>query len=80
MRDNCLSNRIFTSHNNILDHCREAWNKLVVQPWRIMTIGRRKWARGFESLQVGIAARFRDGFRTARKLGPPVRLLEPSPA
>jgi hypothetical protein len=41
-----LSNRIFTSHDNIVDHCCEAWNKLVDQPWRIMTIGRRQWTRG----------------------------------
>jgi len=46
MRDNWLSNRIFTSHDNIIDLCCEAWNRLVNQPWRIMTIGRRKWARG----------------------------------
>jgi transposase len=46
MRDNWLSNRVFTSHDNIIDHCCEAWNKLIDQPWRIMTIGRRKWARG----------------------------------
>ena len=26
--------------------CRR-WNKLIDQPWRIMTIGRRKWAREF---------------------------------
>ena len=47
MRDNWLSNRVFTSHDNIVDHCCEAWNRLIDQPWRIMTIGRRKWARGF---------------------------------
>ena len=47
MRDNWLSNRVFTSHDNIVDHCCEAWNRLVDQPWRIMTIGRRKWARQF---------------------------------
>lgn len=46
MRDNWLSNRVFTSYDNIVDHCCEAWNKLVDQPWHIMTIGRRKWARG----------------------------------
>ena len=44
MRDNWLSNRVFTSHDDIVDHCCEAWNKLVDQPWRIMTIGHRKWA------------------------------------
>ncbi|EGD57571.1 transposase [Novosphingobium nitrogenifigens DSM 19370] len=42
-----FSNRIFTSHDNIVDRCCEAWNKLVDQPWRIMTIGRSKWARRF---------------------------------
>ena len=47
MRDNWLSNRIFTSYENILNLCCEAWNKLVDQLWRIMTIGRRKWARRF---------------------------------
>ena len=47
MRDNWPSNRIFTFHDNIVGHCCEAWNKLVDQPWRIMTIGRHKWARRF---------------------------------
>jgi len=46
LTDNWLSNRIFKSHDNIIDLCYEAWNKLVNQPWRIMTIGRRKSARG----------------------------------
>jgi len=46
MRDNWLSNRVFTSYNNIADQCCEAWNKLIDQPWHIMTIGRRKWAHG----------------------------------
>ncbi len=32
MRDNWLSNRIFTSHDNIVDHCCEARNKLIHQP------------------------------------------------
>ena len=47
MRDNWLSNHLFTSHHDILDHCCSAWNKLVDQPWRIMSIGRRDWAHGF---------------------------------
>ena len=46
MRENWLSNRVFTSYDNIVDHCCEAWSKLMDQPWHIMTIGRRKWARG----------------------------------
>jgi hypothetical protein len=45
MRDNWLSNRIFKSFDDIVDHCCDAWNKLVVdQPWRIMSIGMRDWA------------------------------------
>lgn len=38
MRENCLSNRVFTSHENIIDHCCEAWNKFIDQPWRIMSL------------------------------------------
>jgi len=44
MRENWLSNRIFKSYDDILDHCCYAWNKLVDQPWRIMSIGTRDWA------------------------------------
>ena len=29
MRDNWLSNRIFKSYEDILDHCCYAWNKLI---------------------------------------------------
>jgi hypothetical protein len=47
MRDNWLSNRIFNSYDDILAICCEAWNKLIDQPWKIMSIGRRKWAYGF---------------------------------
>ncbi len=47
MRDNWLSNRVFTSYENIVDLCCEAWNNLVEQPWTIMSIGTRKWAHGF---------------------------------
>lgn len=44
MRDNWLSNRIFTSYEDILDHCCPAWNTLIDQPWKIMSLGRRQWA------------------------------------
>lgn len=44
MRDNWLSNRIFTSYADIVDHCCYAWNKLVDEPWRIMSLGMRSWA------------------------------------
>ena len=44
MRDNWLSNRVFTSYKDIIDHCCYAWNKLTDQPWRITSIGLRDWA------------------------------------
>lgn len=46
MRENWLSNRIFRSYDDIVDHCCHAWNKLIDQPWRIMSIGMRDWAHG----------------------------------
>jgi transposase len=47
MRDNWLSNRIFASYPDLVEHCCAAWNKLVAQPWTIMSIGLRQWANGF---------------------------------
>lgn len=44
MRDNWLSNRIFTSYEDVIGHCCHAWNTLIDQPWKIMSIGRRQWA------------------------------------
>jgi len=44
IRDNWLSNRVFSSYDDILDHCCDAWNKLIQQPWTIMSIGSRQWA------------------------------------
>ena len=47
MRENWISNRIFASYGDILDHCCEAWNKLTDRPWLIMSIGLRDWAHRF---------------------------------
>jgi transposase len=44
MRENWLSNRVFTSYKDIIDHCCFASNKLIDQPWRITSIGLRDWA------------------------------------
>ena len=44
MRQNWLSNRVFKSFKDILDHCCHAWNTLIAQPWKIMAIARRDWA------------------------------------
>ena len=47
MRDNWLSNRVFQSYEQIVALCCEAWNRLIDQPWTIMSIGYRKWAYEF---------------------------------
>ena len=47
LRDNWLSNRVFKSYDDLVDHCCVAWNKLVNQPWLIMSIGLRQWAHRF---------------------------------
>ena len=46
MRDSWPSNRVFNSYADILDHCCFAWNKLIDQPWTIMSIGLRDWTHG----------------------------------
>ena len=46
LRDNWLSNRVFPSYEAIVDHCCDAWNRLIDQPWRIMSIGLRDWVNG----------------------------------
>ena len=43
MRQNWLSNRIFTGFDNIVDLCCDAWNRLTDQPWKIMSIAYRQW-------------------------------------
>lgn len=47
MRDNWLSNRGFKSDTDMLDHCCEAWNKLMDQTCHIMSIGWRELAHGY---------------------------------
>ena len=47
MRDNWLSNRIFKSYEDIVALCCQAWNNLIDQPWKIMSLGMCKWAHGF---------------------------------
>lgn len=39
MRDNRLSNRMFKNYDDIVAHCCKSWNRLIDQPWRIMSIG-----------------------------------------
>lgn len=47
MRDNWLSNRVFATHDDNVAHCSEAWNKLIDQPWHIISIGTREWAHRY---------------------------------
>jgi len=47
MRDNWLSNRVFGSYDEMVNHCCDAWNKLVDQPCRITSLGLREWTQGF---------------------------------
>jgi hypothetical protein len=47
MRDNWLSNRVFKSYDDIVDHRCYAWNMPVDRPWKIMSIGLRQWAHEF---------------------------------
>jgi hypothetical protein len=54
MRDNCLSNCVFSSYENIVDHCCYVWNRLADQPWTIISIGSRDWAQRFRSTSLGI--------------------------
>lgn len=44
---NWLPNRIFSSYEDIVDHCWFAWSKLVAQPGRIMSIGLPQWAHEY---------------------------------
>jgi len=47
LRQNWLSNRVFANHDQIVSSCCEAWNNLTDRPWKIMSIGYRKWAYRF---------------------------------
>jgi hypothetical protein len=46
MRDNRLPNRVSESYNDIVALSREAWNRLIRTPSKIMTTGLRDWAHG----------------------------------
>ncbi len=50
LRQTYLSNRVFETYDEILDAACEAWNRLIDQPWRIMSIGLRNWAHNSHSL------------------------------
>ena len=39
-----LSNRVFKSYDDIVDHCCYAWNTLIDQPWKSVFIAHGDWA------------------------------------
>jgi len=45
MRENWLSNLDFQSGEEIVDHCCDAWNKLIAETGGISSIGYREWAQ-----------------------------------
>jgi hypothetical protein len=45
MRQKRLSNRVFQCFDDIVGHCCDAWNTLIEQPWKIMSLAGREWAR-----------------------------------
>jgi hypothetical protein len=61
MRDNWLSNRVFGSYDEIVEHCCEAWNKLVEQPWKLcrlaceieqMVLISESWYNGYFNILI----------------------------
>src|SRR5215210_2973157 len=43
LRGNWLSNRVFDTHEDIVDAACDAWQKLIAQPATITSIGTREW-------------------------------------
>ncbi len=50
LRQTYLSNRVFQTYEEILEAACQAWNRLIDQPWRIMSNGLRDWAHDGQSL------------------------------
>ena len=78
IRDNWLSNRVFTSYDNLVDHCCDAWNKLV-DPFGASTVWRcldrhgmtfKKTAHAAEQERPDVAARRRAWFAAQPDLDP----------
>ena len=47
MGENWALNRVFKSYEQIVDLCCNAWNRLMDQPRRIMSVGMRRWPYRF---------------------------------
>ena len=44
LRQNYLSTKVFPDYEAIVEAACEAWNTLMQEPWKIMSIGLRDWA------------------------------------
>jgi hypothetical protein len=44
LRQNQLSHRVWQTYQQIIDACRDAWNSLIADPARVMSIATRNWA------------------------------------
>ena len=42
-----MSNRVLRSYEDIVALSCQAWNNLIDQPWKIMSIGLRDWAHRY---------------------------------
>src|SRR5829696_9041088 len=49
-----LSSRVFASYTDLVDHCCEAWNKLIERPWKIVSVGVRDWIMGSNQRDLGL--------------------------
>ena len=45
IRANFLSHRVWQTYDDIVEACRNAWNKLMQMPDRIASITQRTWAK-----------------------------------
>lgn len=45
MHANSLSHRVWETYDDLVEACRDAWNKLMQMPDRIASITRRTWAK-----------------------------------
>ncbi len=45
LRKNKLANRLYETHEDIVEACCDAWNSLIAAPDRITSITKRTWAK-----------------------------------
>ncbi len=48
---------VFALGRDIVNHCRDVWNKLLGQPWTIMSIRLHDWVHACASVGAGIMMR-----------------------